>query len=404
MKKLLFRGLVLTAIFTATSCSDEPSVWNDSEQLSMNNIESCVDQSKALEAFADLKDYYGVSTKNLQDSGEIICFPDYYGGSYLDGNKLVVYVQEGANDLPSILTENSNIILKESKFSFNYLSEVLNNMNQIYSASSANLNPVIENIDMFALSETNNRIEVYLKDCSSTEISNFKNYMVDSPAIVFIQSESQNEEFTIFMDNLNSAMRVTYTVNPGSQLGAAKDLNASQTPGSLGYKATYKGKTGFVTAAHVASLKDTIFTIYDTNKANPIAVCTLSEKSGSVDIAFCELTEDDCNVTNKIRGNASKVLTQEIFKDSDIKEGLKVSLAGYQTESSGVIEHTTTSSGGLINLIAATYSSTNGDSGGLVYCVNGGKYYIIGVHRARTTYGLSSNIHYINELGISPSK
>lgn len=164
-----------------------------------------------------------------------------------------------------------------------------------------------------------------------------------------------------------------------------------------------------MTAAHVANLGDIVSTVYDLNKSNPIAECIVSTKSGSVDIAFCKITEKDCNVTNYINGNASAVLSQAIFPTSDIKEGLKVYLAGYQNKSSGVIKNTTTSSAGLTNLIASTYSSTNGDSGGLVYCTKNGTNYIIGIHRAKLTISgevqaLSSNIHNINKLGISPSK
>lgn len=390
----------------SASCSDDLSV-NDPEQFSMENREKefvYEDQSNALDAFSALKNYYGLNTKSLQNSDDIR-FPDYYGGSYINGNKLVVYIKEGTTDLPSILTENPDVILKEGKYSFSYLSDILNKMNEIYSSNSAILNPVIENIDMFALSETNNRIEVYLKDCSATAISDFKQYMLDSPAIHFIQAQYQEEEVINFMESLKSIMpRKIYTVNPGSQIGSAKDMMSNLTPGSLGYKATYNKKSGFVTAAHVANLNDTVSVVYEINKSNPIAKCIYSSKTGSVDIAFCEIDPANGSVTNNIGGDSKKVLSQDAFPNADIKEGLNVYLSGYQNKSSGVIQNKTTSSGGLTNLIAATYSSTNGDSGGLVYCMKGGKYYIIGIHRARTTVALSTNVHNIIKLGITAAE
>lgn len=408
MRKLLFKCLVLSAVFTVVGCSDELSVLDNSEQLPLETVEQeeiCVDQSKALEAFSDLRNFYGLKTKSLQDDDKLICFPDYYGGSYIDGNKLVVYIKKGTENLPLILTENPNIILKESDFSFNYLSGILSDMNRIYLSSGAKLNPVIDNIEMFGLSETNNRIEVYLYDCSNTAISDFKHYMMDSPAICFIQSRCQQEDFVNFIESLKSStFRANFTVNPGSSIGASPDLYSNLVPGSLGYKATYNNKVGFITAAHVAALNDYVSIIYDTNKSNPIGRCLYSNRSGSVDVAFCDLSEGNCTITNNISGNTSKVLSGESCSEDDIREGLTVYLAGSKNQSQGVIKQTSISSGGLSNLIAASYSSQNGDSGGVVYCTKNGKNYIVGVHRAKATWALSTNVHNITKLGISPSK
>ncbi|WP_455624344.1 hypothetical protein [Parabacteroides sp.] len=228
MRKLLFKCLALAVVFTMAGCSDELSALSNPEQSSVGTVgqeEICLDQSKALEAFSDLKDFYGLNTKSLQDDSKSVYFPDYYGGSYLDGNKLVVYIKKGTENLPLILTENPNIILKESDFSFNYLSSILSEMNKIYLSSGAKLNPVIGNIEMFGLSETNNRIEVYLYDCSNTAISDFKHYMMDSPAICFIQSQCQQEDFMNFIGRLKSAtFRTSFTVNPKSSIGTSPDL------------------------------------------------------------------------------------------------------------------------------------------------------------------------------------
>ena len=93
MKKLLFKCLALAVVFIMVGCSDELSVLSNSERSSVGTVgqeEICVDQSKALEAFSDLKDFYGLNTRSLQDDSKSVYFPDYYGGSYLDGNELVV--------------------------------------------------------------------------------------------------------------------------------------------------------------------------------------------------------------------------------------------------------------------------------------------------------------------------
>lgn len=188
-------------------------------------------------------------------------------------------------------------------------------MNKIYLSSGAKLNPVIENIEMFGLSETNNRIEVYLYDCSNTAISDFKHYMMDSPAICFIRSRCQQEDFVNFIESLKSStFRANFTVNPGNSIGASPDPDSNLVPSSFGYKATYNNKVGFITAAHVVALNDYFSIIYDTNKSNPIGRCLYSSRSGSVDAAFCDLSEGNCTITNNISGNTSQVLSGKCIK------------------------------------------------------------------------------------------
>lgn len=222
------KNLCLSLIaFLSASCTDDLPVSNDSGQLSRENVEATLnsdDQSDALAAFADLQNYYGFKTKSSQ-AGEVINFPDYYGGCYLDGNMLVVYIKEGTENLPAVLTENPHIILKEGKYSYTYLYDVAEAMSDIYISDNFKLNPVSANLEMFGFSRRNNRIEVYLKDGSEAAISEFKQYMVDSPALYFIQAEVEPEEFTNFMERMNSiSLRATLTLYPGSQIGVAPNM------------------------------------------------------------------------------------------------------------------------------------------------------------------------------------
>lgn len=407
MKKSLLS--LLLVCFTLFSCTDDLSVLDNSEHNFVENtseITNSGDEAKALDAYAILKNYYTLNTKSLHGEDEIIQFPDYYGGSFVDGDKLVVYIIDSTENIPSILKENPNIVIQEGKYSFSLLTEIKDKLNDVYMSDNAILNPAVSNIDMFAISETNNRIEVYLKNCDEAAIIDFKHYIIDSPAITFIQSQNIPNEAVEFMEKFELRLpKATVTVYPGSHLGSGPDLMSNLTPGSLGYKATYGGKTGFVTAAHVAALNDIVHIVYDTNKSTPIAECTFSRKSGSVDVAFCSAT--DCNVSNNINGNASNVLSPSIY--TGIKEGITVYLSGYQTQSSGKIKYLGVSSGGLSNLIASSYSSVDGDSGGLVYYKDNSKNYIVGIHRSKSKFttgevlGLSTNAKNITSLGISPS-
>lgn len=77
MRKLLFKCLVLSVVFTMVGCSDELSVLSNPKQSSVETVgqeEICVDQSKALEAFSNLKDFYGLNTRSVQDDNKPIFF------------------------------------------------------------------------------------------------------------------------------------------------------------------------------------------------------------------------------------------------------------------------------------------------------------------------------------------
>lgn len=201
-KKFMYLFLIA---FLAVSCNEELSVSNDSGQLSKENVEATLnsdDQSDALDALHDLHNYYGFKTKSSQ-GGKVVNYPDYYGGCYLDGNILVVYIKEGTENLPSILTDNPHIILKEGKYSYSYLYDVMEALTDISTSDNFKLNPVRANLEILSFDIINNRIGVYLKDCSEASISEFKQYMLDSPALYFIHAEIEPEEFTDFMERLD---------------------------------------------------------------------------------------------------------------------------------------------------------------------------------------------------------
>lgn len=405
MKKTLFLFLLGVGLI---SCTNDLSIEDTNMSNSIESVSEATnvdDQSNALKAFADLKSYFSIISKSLQDEENIIKFPDYYGGCFVKEGKLVVNIKEGTKDLPAIITANPNIVVQECKYSYSLLVKIQKELEALYLSEYANLNPAINNIDMFGISEIDNRIDVYLKDCSENAISEFKHYLVDSPVIFFIQSYNLPAEVSEFMNRFESiSSRTLRTVYPGSRLGAGAESAIYLIPGSLGYKATYGGKTGFVTAAHVAALNDVVHLVYDGNKSEPIAKCTFSRKSGNVDVAFCEAT--NCNITNSIAGNTSNTISSSIY--SNIATGISVNLSGYESQSSGTIKYLGLVSGGITGLIGASYSSMDGDSGGLIYHKEGSKNYIVGIHRSRAklntgeSVALLINANNISTLNILP--
>lgn len=96
----------------------------------------------------------------------------------------------------------------------------------------------------------------------------FKKNIVDSPAIIFSKIEDG------FHD-------VSLTVYPGSRYY----VGTTTTWGSFGYRATWFGYQGFVTAGHVISVGERATT---NNGATELGYCVLSEVGGNVDAAFIQ--------------------------------------------------------------------------------------------------------------------
>ena len=350
MKKMLFDLLtMIVVVFAMVSCSSELEDFSSTESLFENSPTygiKYVDQSQAFEAYEEIMNGFGLGMETK--SFETVVYPDYYGGCYIDeNNKLIVYmVGDTVRARSSLLSLSSNVILIRGDYSFQELNNIMNVIGD-FSAKNP-YNPIAENIAAVSLMDKQNNILVRLYDCSKEKIDEFKANVVNSSAIYF---EKQEEPLQTYE-----------TVSPGSSIYCNGSF-------SLGYRVNKNGTEGFITAAH--GVNEGQFILIGSNSSGAqFARCTDWQWDVNIDAAFCESTyyADYSNII----AYTSLPLANSY---GNIIAGAYVYKSGHATKSTyGTIQSTntqTTIQGHTIrDLASATYESTHGDSGGIVYTNN----------------------------------
>lgn len=360
MKKILLSALVLvmTLSFNACSEADLPQDINAQEEFSESLDEQAVieadasPQWEANEKLARLMKSFGTTSNS---KNEALNFPDYYGGAYItEQGKLVVYIHrddlEKQKEKITSLVGSGNVELKKADYSYAYLTDIMDQLNEFVINKK---NPsVMANFNVFALMDKENRIVVELKDYNEEKIAVFKKLVLNSPAIKFVKSQGE--------------MVLEVDLQPGCKAS----LNTSGTSyGSYGFAARRNsdGRRGMVTAGHVISVGETLY-----QGGTAIGVCSASQISGSVDAAFVPITNPTSYVPSNVLCNtASDILS---VSTSLPGVGTVVNKRGATTgQTSGTILSTNatwtspTSGNTLTNITTANYTSSGGDSGGIVY-------------------------------------
>lgn len=87
------------------------------------------------------------------------------------------------------LVGDGNVEYKKAEFSFSYLTKLMDELNEFVLNKK---NPSVSgNFNVFGLRDAENRIVVELKELNDNKIQEFKNSVVNSPAIKFVQSEGE---------------------------------------------------------------------------------------------------------------------------------------------------------------------------------------------------------------------
>lgn len=335
MKKLtkLIGALALIAPIVAFSMSTYAA---EDENMDVSVQES------AVAAYDELMNSFPQS----RATGEKI-YPDYYGGSYINENEqLVVYVTD-LNFVPLVASAENNdtVIYRVCEYSYNELNNVMDTINEYKFANSDSY--IADNFNSYALLDAQNRIEVRLDEYSEEKIQEFKDNVLDSNMIVFVEANGPIEDLV----NLNAGCKI----NDGTYAG------------SMGYRARRNGVDGIVTAGHVIGAGQTLY--YDaTNTA--IGTCNVSfSGNGTYDAAFCQITNSNYTPTNTLWGTSNTLSTTI----SEPGVGTFVNKIGYASgHTDGYITSTNatmTNTSGVTrtNMVEVECYATNGDSGGIFY-------------------------------------
>lgn len=343
MKSFYYVILSTVLSLSVMACSsDDLSNSEDSVSVVSGNQDEnesgeIVRVKESMKIYSDLMDSFQ-KEKTRGVSGNV--YPDYYGGGYIDDDGFLTILVKSGFNAPMTLSDNHSVIIKEGMYSYNELNNIMEVIDTFKEQSLPS--SISANIYMWILDEKNNRVEVYLKNCTSTDIEEFKRNVVDSPAIVFRAKEGIYESWdSIEITYENVLMtRAATNVYAGTKIYAAAQGSTTAKPGSFGYKAKRNGVEGFVTAGHVA-VKNDIISIPVSSSGTSIGVnaigkCNVSEhkNNGNLDASFCVLTSSSFALTNRI-GNTGKVYSQSLYRNYAV--GTSVSLCGGVTNSTGKI-------------------------------------------------------------------
>lgn len=296
-------------------------------------------------------------------------FPEVYAGAYTNKNlDLVVMLTEDTTTNASAIsagqdtiitaTNTDDIIFSTAQYSYRTLVSLMDDVYQ-YVKSGKNGTEGF-NVVSYALDDYNNRVIVGLENVSVNTINRFNAVVTDSPAIDFVEVETQ-------------AVTDDTTLKPG--LGT--------NMGSIAFH-IYKYENnkyveGFVTAAHCYDPGDPV-KVNGTTVAD--AHSTAWQESGNMDAVFCVMRSGHSfsNTISYIGGTLRDGI------DANLSQGHPVTMVGRSTQGSdGTVQ--TISYGYTIegisfyDLAGCNYSRQGGDSGGIVVSTRTGANWIAGVHK-----------------------
>ena len=176
-KNLYFTIFSLILVGFISSCAENsnkcrPSYASNIEQLNEKLYDS----------------YSNVAVRKNNTTSDNIITPEYFGGSYVKANKLIVMVKNGSpkgiEDIKKRLGTDSNVTFVSCTYSLQELNAKL----QVSFAKKAALRDEIGWVAV-GIRPIQNRIVVYLNNASNKNISKFKNEICNSDKIIFDQLE-----------------------------------------------------------------------------------------------------------------------------------------------------------------------------------------------------------------------
>lgn len=354
--KLFFLALISLLII---SCSHE-QVIDDVNVLTSKSSDM---NNPAIQVADNLmKSFQSGVTRSTQ-----VVYPDYFGGLYFDkANNLVILVK---ND--DISRVRKDIIKRGQGDSFdivkcsNSYNELLN-VAKILDSYLLNESSWSETVGLtgFSILDDKNIVEVSLRNISEEKIKEVQSKIGVNNLVRFVKSENIVQESKTLTYG-----QPMYYVSFGSIGFRAKRSIGHMVP-----------VNGFVVSGHVAKTNGA--EIYENGTSmTSIGKVEALKIGGNVDAAFCHFL-NGYQLSNKLYSDFTYVNSNL----GSLYVGTPVGLRGKNTASRGTIISTyatlkySGSAVTLVGVMTASYSSTGGDSGGIIYTTNGMQ--IAGIHIA----------------------
>lgn len=277
----------------------------------------------------------------------------------------------------------SDIVYVPCKYSYSELTNIMSKINRYISNTPTFIKKYVVGA---ALIDGENKVIVYLNNCDVQTINDFRTTISDHPAIVF---ELANIPRTI--------EATSYSLDAGGRI----NFNSNGTSyASVGFRAKIGNTVGIVTAGHAVKLNEVAYI-----GGTAVGKCTISKQGGTTDAAFVK-TYSNCTPTNYLEGSTSVLSTHTSQPGAGTFINFRGSVSGVKD---GVIVSTNASDTfngySYTNLTTATYASTDGDSGGIIYTYISSKdiRYTLGIHLGRigNTRFYSQADNVLSTLGAS---
>lgn len=319
----------------------------------------------------------------LQSRFEGVVYPEEYGGEYLDGNELYIYLVDANERM--ILEYN---ILTDYASSVHYL-------NADYSLDYLeSLNSIVDefcddyNISSYGVDRKNNRFVIRVYDATSdSESTSSKTYggLTANETISELSSLINNPAIVFEVQELSEVYASLY---------GGQSINSS----TLGIGGTYNGKNAILLAGHSVNpngnMNSSGVSIYNSSGVKIAETAYTVFYNGCVGDFAIALCESGYTPTNKVYGSSSSVYRQisgiaytsatpvgtTVYKYG-ASEGYAVGTVSYINQTVTYKPVTTVQVSGLnfftISL-SSGYDTDTGDSGGPVYIYSSGAYKLVG--------------------------
>lgn len=301
-------------------------------------------------------------------------YAKFYGGVYLKNGKAIVKLTNTEKEVISFIENSTNTAVNYEKCnaSLNELEAIseyiLNYKLSCELVEDETLKELLDSIVSATVYIERNEVSVSIKECSDEKIALFQKYVIDSEHIVFNSGEALVNEVSYIKPGQSIQIKINGTKYPYSMGFRCKKLNSN---GTYMY--------GFVTAAH-----------YFVERNNPVYVGNVQIGSvqsvsyangGNVDASFVQVTNANYDCTTTIYSSGTSL----IGGSGIAHEGETVAKAGNATGvTTGIVlsesDWVTSVDGKTIyDLYEVSYSSSEGDSGGVVYSPS--SRVVLGIHR-----------------------
>ena len=412
MKKIFLLSMTLIfvlviSLFELNTFTISAHIGNDLEPAHTNEETILNDTyEQVYNSFIVRNEIYNNKQYNIYDEN--------FAGVFVDSEGVLNIAYVNNNTLTytsSINNNNSAINFVEFTFSYNYLQQVLNCIEDV----------MIEyNVIMVQISDEDNQVLLFMKD--NSEIPNIIQYLeskelYEQSAISFICDPLVN--FSKTFETSYGGESIFYMEPNPDKPGF---VNISR--GTIGVQAinNVTGELGILTNEHVAPMGRNMYygEHYDHTLSSLftkqifLGTPSITHSGDTIDASFVPFeNQSNWEITPYEKYNSTIFSNIFLGNDSQIVNGCSITKIGQTTGiTTGTIKNRNTSIniGGTLfsNVMTYTNSSQAGDSGGPVYYNNGTNLFLIGLNFAKGTilnksFGIACRIsNVISELNVTP--